>query len=178
MMPFPKELVSTDLRSFAAWYRSDQQAATLSPEDGRVLLGFFVSRLLEEVHYIGPHEWEGLADTLERAITLAGLDREGRAKRLLNLTLALVNAVGPSSEHSLRNPDVAAAVFLDALPMDFAEASALAPDWQNVPLNVADRLQSIKILLLPVVGFADQISDGPAKDSVRQWMTLLDQLPP
>jgi hypothetical protein len=132
---------------------------------------------LDEAVSIGPDEWEGLADTLDRAMTLAGLDQRARAIRRLNLTLALVNRVGPSSEHMLRNPDVAAAVFLDALPMEFAEALTLLPDWQSASLDDMRRLAAIKDLLTPLVGVDDLISDGAAKESVREWLTLLAVLP-
>jgi len=172
-----QELAMMDMRSFVAWYRSDNETAAISQEAHRALVKFFVSHLRREAESIRSDEWDGLADTLDRAMTLAGLDQTARAKRRLNLTLALVNAVGPSPEHVLRDPDAAAVLFLDALPMDFAEASALVVDWPHADLAVIRRLRTIKGILAPIRQFADRISDGVAKHKVEKWMTLWSELP-
>lgn len=136
----------------------------------------FSSQLVEEAEDIGPEEWLGLADALDKAMLLAGIDRTESAIRRINLMSALVAAVGPSSD-SLRNPDAAVAIFLDALPMEFKEASALVINWRQANREDIRRLRSIKNLLTPLVSIESLVVDAVGKETIGKWMTLLSRLP-
>lgn len=177
MPPLFEDLVRMDLRSLATWLRSESSTASLGQQESRGLLEVFASRLLEEADGIYPDEWEGLADALDRAMLSAGLDRTESAIRRLNLMSALVTAVGPSSAYSLRNPNAAVAIFLDALPMEFNEASVLVVNWRRASRQNIRRLRSIRNLLTPLVDTEGLISDAAGKETIGKWMTLLDQLP-
>jgi len=176
MAPLFEDLVRMDLRTLATWLRSEGNTANLGQQESRGLVEIFASRLVDEAEDIGPDEWEGLADALDRAMLSAGLDPTESAIRRINLMRALIAAVGPSSD-SLRNPDAMVAIFLDALPMEFSEASVLAANWRRASREDIRRLRSIKNLLAPLVGTECPISDAMRKETMEKWMTLLDQLP-
>lgn len=176
MAPLFEELVRMDLRTLATWIRSENNTANLGQQECRGVVEIFASRLVEEAHDIGPNEWRGLTDALDRAMLSADLDRTESAIRRINLMSALVATVGPSSD-SLRNPDAMVAIFLDELPMEFDEATALAANWRQANREDIIRLRSIKNLLTPFVNAERLISDAVGKEAIRKWMTLLDRLP-
>ncbi|MDT5025583.1 MAG: hypothetical protein QOE61_2009 [Micromonosporaceae bacterium] len=177
MAPLFEDLVRMDLRSLVSWLRSESNTANLGQQESRGLVESFSSRLVDEVEHIAPNEWNGFADALDRAMLSADLDRIEWAIRRLNLMSALIAAIGPSSEYSLRNPNAAVAVFLDALPMEFNEASVLVVNWRQASREDIRRLRSIKNLLTPLVNIESLISDAVGKETIGKWMTLLDQLP-
>jgi hypothetical protein len=172
-----EDLVGMDLRSLATWLRSEGDTANLGQQEGRGLMEVFSSRLVDEADDIAPGEWNDFADALDRAMLLAGLDGNERAIRRLNLMSALITTVGRSSEYSLRNPDAAVAIFFDAVPMEFNEASALAVNWRQESREDSQRLRLVKNLLTPLVRIEDLISPAAGKETVGKWLTLLDQLP-
>ncbi len=172
-----EDLVRMDLQSLAAWLRSENNTANLRQQERRGLVEVFASRLVDEVESITPDRWNALAESLDKAMASADLDRTERATRRLNLMSALITAVGPSSEYSLRNPDAAVAIFLGALPMEFNEASALVVNWPQASREDIRRLRAIKNLLTPIVGVEGLISNGTGRETIGKWMTLLVQLP-
>jgi hypothetical protein len=172
-----EDLVGMDLRSLATWLRSQGDTANLGQQECRGLVEVFSSRLVDEAEDLAPDEWNEFADALDRAMLSAGLDRNERAIRRLNLMSALITAVGRSSEYSLRDPDAAVAIFLDAVPMEFNEASALAVDWRQESREDLRRLRLVKNLLTPLGRIEHLISPVAGKETVGKWLTLLDQLP-
>lgn len=177
MAPSFADLVHMDLRSLAAWLQSEVGAADLGQQERRGLVGLYASRMVDAAEQITSEEWSDFTDALDRAMVSAGLDRTERAIRRLNLMVALIAAVGPSAEHSLRNPNAAVTIFLDALPMEFDEASTLVVDWRQASREDIRRLRSIKNLLRPLIAAVGSVSAVEHGEAVGKWMTLLVQLP-
>lgn len=172
-----QDLVRMDLRALATWLRSEGEAANLDQEESRGLIQAFASRLLNDAENVAPYEWDIFAKSLNHAMASANLHRTEQAISQLNLMRALIEAVGPSSEYSLRSPNAAVALFLDGLPMEFDEASALAVNWPGASLEDIRRLRAIKNLLSPLVGIQSLVSDEAGKETIERWMPLLPQLP-
>jgi hypothetical protein len=175
-------LVAMDVRRLASNLAGQPpQPGDLPPNQWLGVIGHLCSQIIEECAAFDFEEWVMVSRAVDNAL-LAGREagaeeRWSTVTRRLNLTAAILQRVPPMNDGSLRDPGIAAEIFLTEASVSVQEAEALSIDWRERDISTVRQLRVLKNMLAPMVFIRPLLEDGIVKADLDTWVQLLPSLP-
>lgn len=171
-------LVSLDLRMLLPVLVDEFPNATdLDPDDWRALVELMTTRIQAEGAMLRRDQWRVCSDVVMKVYASAEASgaighREAIVRRL-NLTAAVVGAIGINADIELLDVQSAIDLAVSGLPHDPERIRQAALRWQQLEKDEILALRTLKNLLTPVVALLRYQSD----DRLTRWLEVYPTLP-
>jgi hypothetical protein len=167
-----------DRRQLTRWLLDGgDETAEITGQEWLALLYVFTRHLTQTPTEVPGDEWADLSDAFDVALRMTPYGTFDAVSRRFNLMSVLLRSLPPRTGVSLLDPDAAARLFLDVLPMSREEAVRLSADWQREDIADMRRMRWIKNMLTPLKRFSHLIGDRDLAARVAEWIELRDRLP-
>jgi hypothetical protein len=153
------------------------QAAGMTGQEWLGVLYVFTRHLTEAPTDVADDDWADLARAYDTALRMSPYHRFDAVAHRFNLISVLLRSLPPRTDVSLLDPDGAAHLLFEVLPMSREEAVRLSADWRREDIDDIRRLRWIKNMLTPLKRFSHLIADPELSTRVAEWIELRDRLP-
>jgi hypothetical protein len=171
-------LASKDRCELVRWcLAGGDEVAGLTGQEHLALLYLLTRRMTADPAEIPDVEWADLVRAYDAVLSMTPYDLFDAVSHRFNLMSVLLRSLPPRADVALLDPDGAARLFLDVLPMSLEEAVRLSADWQREDIADMRRMRWIKTMLAPIMRFSHLISDPALSTRVAEWIELRDRLP-
>jgi hypothetical protein len=153
------------------------EVAGFTGQEHLALLAVLTKKIRAEAAEVPKAEWADLVRAYDMVLSMTPYDLFDTVAHRFNLMSVLLRSLPPRTGVSLLDPDAAARLFLDVLPMSREEAVRLSADWQREDIADIRRLRWIKNMLTPLKRFSHLIGDQDLAARVAEWIELRDRLP-
>jgi hypothetical protein len=173
-----ESLTSKDGRDLARWILDGgAEAAGITGQKALALVSLLTRHLTASPTDFADDEWAGLSHAFSAALRLTPHELSEAVSRRFHLMSVLLRSLPPRRDVPLLDPDGAARMFLDAVPMSRANAVRLSADWRTRDVVEIRQLRRIKNMLTPLLRFSTLIADPGLSARVAEWGALRDRLP-
>jgi hypothetical protein len=171
-------LVPRDRRELVRWcLAGGDDVARLTGQEHLALLYLLTTKVRKEAAEIPKEEWPDLARAYDVVLSMTPYNPFDAVAHRFNLMSVLLRTVLPRTDVPLLNPDAAARLFFEILPLSREEAVRLSADWRSEDIADIRQLRWIKNLLTPLERFSHLIGDAELSARVAEWIDLRDRLP-
>jgi hypothetical protein len=171
-------LVPKDRRELTRWcLAGGDEIAGFTGQERLALLYLLTKKVRTEAAKIPDAEWADLVCAYDLVLSMTPYALFEAVAHRFNLMSVLLRSLPPRTDVSLLDPDAAAHLFFEVLPMSRGEAVRLSANWRSEDIDDIRRMRWIKNLLTPLKRFNHLISDPALSKSVAEWIELRDRLP-